>query len=120
MIVDAKVSTAGYFFNQNNHPMVVAHRGATGQFPEHTYGAYAAALHAGIDFLEIDLQLTKDLQLITSHDPCLKESSNVDKHPEFANRMGHFHFDFPYNDDYQNDWLIHDFTLAELRTLKRK
>ena len=34
--------------------------------------------------------------------------------------MGNFSFKWPYYIDYTNDWLIHDFTLAEIKTLKRK
>lgn len=57
---------------------------------------------------------------MTSHDPTLKEISDIESKPEFADRKGNFSFKWPYYIDYTNDWLIHDFTLAEIKTLKRK
>ena len=50
----------------------------------------------------------------------MKEVSDIESKPEFADRKGNFSFKWPYYIDYNNDWLIHDFTLAELKTMKRK
>lgn len=52
-------------------PWVVAHRGASGSAPEHTFAAYDLAVEEGADFLEIDLQLTADGVLVVLHDPIL-------------------------------------------------
>jgi glycerophosphoryl diester phosphodiesterase len=44
----------------NKKPFVIAHRGASGYFPEHTLAAKAAAFVMGADIIELDVVLTKD------------------------------------------------------------
>ena len=112
-------SDAPYLYN-SSRPLILGHRGSMGIFPEHTRPSYSSAYAEGVDFVELDLQITKDWHFITSHDPCLKETTDIEDHPEFADRRGNFSFDFPYGDNYFDDFLIHDFTLAELKTLKRR
>lgn len=48
--------------------LVIGHRGASGYAPEHTLEAYRLAQQMGADYLEIDLQQTKDGELIAMHD----------------------------------------------------
>ena len=48
-----------------------AHRGVSALMPENTLPAFAAALALGADEIEFDIRLTKDDQLIVSHDPNL-------------------------------------------------
>lgn len=55
-------------------PWVVAHRGASAQHPEHTLGAYVAALDAGADGLECDVRLTADGHLVCVHDRDLRRT----------------------------------------------
>lgn len=47
---------------------IVAHRGASGERPEHTLGAYELAVHRGADGLECDVRLTRDGHLVCFHD----------------------------------------------------
>ncbi|ADG99391.1 glycerophosphoryl diester phosphodiesterase [Segniliparus rotundus DSM 44985] len=49
-------------------PEVVAHRGASGELPEHTLAAYERALEQGADGLECDIRLTADGVLVCVHD----------------------------------------------------
>src|SRR6187200_1157650 len=49
-------------------PQVVAHRGSSFDNPEHTLGAYVAALDAGADAVECDVRLTADGHLVCVHD----------------------------------------------------
>lgn len=49
-------------------PQVVAHRGASLDKPEHTLGAYVAALDTGAEGLECDVRLTADGHLVCVHD----------------------------------------------------
>lgn len=49
---------------QTNPKVVIAHRGASGYLPEHTLPAKAMAYAQGADFLEQDLVMTKDNQLV--------------------------------------------------------
>ncbi len=45
-----------------------AHRGASAEFPENTLPAFERAVALGVDALEMDVQLTRDEQLIVVHD----------------------------------------------------
>jgi glycerophosphoryl diester phosphodiesterase len=50
-------------------PAVIAHRGASGVFPENTLAAFEAAVQAGADMVELDVRLTADGTLVVMHDP---------------------------------------------------
>ncbi len=47
---------------------VTAHRGNSGVCPENTLQAFQSAIDAGADWVETDIYLTKDRQLVISHD----------------------------------------------------
>ncbi|MBW3537486.1 MAG: glycerophosphodiester phosphodiesterase [Actinobacteria bacterium] len=55
---------------------VIAHRGASHDAPEHTYAAYDQAVTDGTDFLEHDLQMTRDGVLVCLHDPTVDRTSD--------------------------------------------
>lgn len=57
-------------------PQVVAHRGASGEHPEHTLTAYLQAIADGADALECDVRLTRDHQLICVHDRRVDRTSD--------------------------------------------
>lgn len=101
-------------------PLIIAHRGASGYFPEHTLEAYALAIEQGADVVEPDLVFTKDGVLVARHDRYLSTTTNVADKPEFASRKR-------ANDDATDtehrdrvDWWVEDFTLAELKTLRAR
>jgi glycerophosphoryl diester phosphodiesterase len=52
-------------------PLVIAHRGASAYAPEHTFAAWDLALDMGADFIEQDLQMTADGELVVLHDATL-------------------------------------------------
>ncbi|MCD7035054.1 glycerophosphodiester phosphodiesterase [Metabacillus sp. GX 13764] len=54
----------------------VAHRGASGYAPEHTMASYKLGDKLHGDFIEIDLQMTKDGKLIAMHDEQLDRTTN--------------------------------------------
>lgn len=93
-------------------PLVIAHRGASGDRPEHTLEAYALAIEQGADIIEPDLVMTADGVLVARHDRYLSTTTDVADHPEFAERRR-------LSGD-REDWWIEDFTLAELRTLRAR
>ena len=94
-------------------PMVVAHRGSAGDSPEETIETYERAVEAGASVLEFDLIATKDGELIARHDPNLAISTDVARHPEFAERKRTLSVDGAE----QEGWFASDFTLAEVKTL---
>ena len=55
----------------------VGHRGASGYAPEHTIPAYDLALEQGADYIEIDLQMTKDGVLVAMHDDTLDRTADA-------------------------------------------
>eukprot|EP00347_Sterkiella_histriomuscorum_P008381 403345315 len=114
----SKISDAPFFYNKTR-PLVLAHRGSSGSYPEHSIGAYTAAYVYGADYVELDLQITKDGHLVTNHDPCLRDTTDVESWSIFSSRKANFRF-LPYTNYYKDDFLIRDFTLAELKMLRRK
>lgn len=62
---------------QVDKPVVVAHRGASGPLPEHTIPAYLEAIREGADFIECDVVVTRDLQLICRHEPNLNDTTDA-------------------------------------------
>src|SRR5208337_2893637 len=52
--------------------LVHGHRGARAMRPENTLPAFEYAIAAGVDFLELDMAVTKDNVLVVSHDPILQ------------------------------------------------
>ncbi|MBM7847327.1 glycerophosphodiester phosphodiesterase [Arthrobacter roseus] len=57
-------------------PTIFAHRGASGEYAEHTRAAYVQALAEGADGLECDVHLTGDEVLVCIHDNTLDRTSN--------------------------------------------
>jgi glycerophosphoryl diester phosphodiesterase len=55
---------------------VIAHRGASGDVPEHTLAAYRRAIEDGADALECDVRLTADGHLVCVHDRRINRTSN--------------------------------------------
>jgi glycerophosphoryl diester phosphodiesterase len=90
----------------------IAHRGASAYRPEHTEAAYRLAMDQKVDFVEQDLGVTKDGQLICIHDDTLERTTNAaavfpDRSTTIAlgSRTPAKH------------WLVNDFTLAEIKRL---
>ena len=97
-------------------PIVIAHRGASGERPEHTLTAYRLAISQGCDFIEPDLVLTRDGELVVRHENEISGTTDVAAHPEFADRRTSKTVDGERIDG----WFAEDFTLAELKTLRAR
>jgi glycerophosphoryl diester phosphodiesterase len=98
------------------HPLVIAHRGASGERPEHTRAAYELAIDQGADFIEPDLVMSKDGHLVVRHENEISETTDVAARPEFADRRTTKTID----DRPVTGWFTEDFTLEELRTLRAR
>lgn len=101
-------------FTTFKKPLVIGHRGTAGYRPEHTLESYALAIKLGADFIEPDLVLTKDGQMVARHEPMIGSTTNVASFPEFADRKTKRIVD---GVEY-NDWFVSDFTLQELKKLR--
>jgi len=85
--------------------IVIAHRGASGYLPEHTLAAKAMAHAMGADYIEQDLVMTRDSELIVLHDLTLERTTDVaQRFPGRARDDGGFY--------------AIDFDLAEIRQLR--
>ncbi|MDL5155075.1 glycerophosphodiester phosphodiesterase family protein [Actinomycetospora termitidis] len=93
---------------------IVGHRGASGYRPEHTASSYSLAARMGADAVDVDLCSTKDGKLVARHEPEIGGTTDVARHPEFANRRRTVVIDGTSYDG----WFTVDFTLAELKTLR--
>ncbi|CAK8686228.1 unnamed protein product [Clavelina lepadiformis] len=98
-----------------NRPLIIAHRGSSGLLPEHTVEAYQLAVQQSADVIECDLAVTKDRQLVCLHVPWLNGTTDVASHPEFQDRLKTFSmFGITIT-----DYFAFDFTLQELKTLRK-
>jgi glycerophosphoryl diester phosphodiesterase len=88
----------------------IAHRGASGSAPEHTAAAYRLAIEQHVDFVEQDLGVTRDNQLICIHDDTLERTTNVAE--VFPSRAAKVEMRTP-----GPHFLVNDFTLDEVRRL---
>src|SRR5215213_7822724 len=100
--------------SQDDDPLVIAHRGASGYRPEHTIAAYELAIRQCADYIEPDLVSTKDGVLVDRHEPEISTTTDVASHPEFADLKTTKVVDGIS----LTGWFTEDFTLAQLRTLR--
>lgn len=96
--------------------LVIAHRGASGERPEHTLASYERAIDQGADYIEPDLVPTRDGVLVARHENEISGTTDVAAHPEFAARKTTKVID----GQAVTGWFVEDFTLAELRTLRAR
>lgn len=59
--------------------MVMAHRGNSTVAPENTLPAFMSAIEVGADAIELDVQLTKDGEVIVLHDTNLARTTGIKK-----------------------------------------
>jgi len=101
---------------QPAHPLIIAHRGASGERPEHTRAAYDLAIQQGADVIEPDLVISRDGILIVRHENEIGGTTDVADRPEFADRLSTKTID----GEILTGWFTEDFTLAELKTLRAR
>ncbi|MEV8592048.1 glycerophosphodiester phosphodiesterase family protein [Streptomyces sp. NPDC052012] len=82
------------------HPVVIAHRGASAYAPENTLAAVDEAAALGIEWVENDVQRTRDGELVVLHDDSLRRTTDVEE--VFPDRA---------------PWKVKDFTAAEIARL---
>jgi glycerophosphoryl diester phosphodiesterase len=81
-------------------PVTIAHRGASGYAPENTLAAVEKAHALGVDWVETDVQRTRDGELVIMHDTTLDRTTNAEQlYPD------------------RSPWKVGDFTAAEIARL---
>ena len=104
-MVAGKNKPGGAEVKSIDRPQVIAHRGASGLRPENTAVAVELANQQRADWIECDVVLTQDGEVLVSHDVELDMLTDVaDRYPERARGDGRFY--------------ALDFTLAEIRSLR--
>lgn len=114
LVLAATPAIPGAGWSRTTRPIVIAHRGASGERPEHTPMAYRLAVEQGADFIEPDLVITKDGHLVVRHENEIGGTTDVAARPEFAARKTTKIID----GESLAGWFTEDFTLAELKTLR--
>ena len=97
-------------------PLIIAHRGSSGAYPEHTVKAYQTAVDQGADVIECDVAVTKDLHLICLHESWMNSTTDVAQ--RFPGRESTQYV--PDQGRNITDFFVVDFTLEEIRTLRVK
>ncbi len=105
---DAQSKSRG---STTSRKILVAHRGASAYAPEHTHESYQLALKQGADFVEPDLQITRDGVLVCLHDLTLERTTNVKEV-----------FPKGFREELVDGtptrlWYVSDFTLREIKQL---
>lgn len=96
--------------------LIIAHRGASGERPEHTRMAYERAIEQGADVIEPDLVMSRDRVLVVRHENEIGGTTDVAARPEFAARRTTKTID----GQSVTGWFAEDFTWAELQTLRAR
>lgn len=89
---------------------IIAHRGASGQRPEHSRAAYELAFAQGADAVEPDVLPSRDGVLFVRHDIDLAPTTDIAQRVEFAARNRVV--------DGKSQWWIGDFDAHEIQTLR--
>ena len=90
---------------------LIAHRGASGYAPEHTFASYDLAMAQKADFVEPDLAVSRDGVLVCLHDDSLERTTNVEEvYPD------RFSTDVKGRNG-EKRWVANDFTVAEIKKL---
>jgi glycerophosphoryl diester phosphodiesterase len=96
--------------------VVIAHRGASGERPEHTIESYRLAIEEGADYIEPDLVMTRDGVLIARHENEIGGTTDVAQHAEFASRRRTQIID----GESMTGWFTEDFSLSEIKRLRAR
>jgi glycerophosphoryl diester phosphodiesterase len=95
-------------------PLIIGHRGASGERPESTLMAFRLAIAEGADVIEPDLVVTKDGHFVVRHENEISQTTDVALHPEFEKRLTTRQI----QGQAVSGWFTEDFTLEELKTLR--
>jgi glycerophosphoryl diester phosphodiesterase len=95
-------------------PLIIGHRGASGERPESTLASFRLAIAEGADVIEPDLEMTKDGHMVVRHENEISQTTDVASRPEFAARKT----TKSVQGQQVTGWFTEDFTLAELKTIR--
>lgn len=103
--------------NKSSKIQVYAHRGVRAYLPENTLPGYEEALRAGADWVDMDIALTKDGEVLVTHDPVLNPDITRDASGKFLarNRESLARLCASELAQYQRRYTLKNMTLEEAR-----
>lgn len=114
------LKTKAPYFKNPERPNTVCHRGSSGRFPEHSIGGETDCYFQNAEMIELDVHPTKDGQMIVNHDPHMDPTININEYEWlYKSRKTTHAFPRYYHPPHTGYYFI-DFSLAEIKTLKRK
>ena len=90
--------------------LIIGHRGAAGTAPENTKASIFKAIGLGVEWIEVDVQPTKDHHLVVAHDHKINRCSNGKGRIDEQTLADLKQYDF-------GSWFGSDFTDEEIMTL---
>ena len=69
------ITNANIYHGNNQRPMIISHRGASGYIPEHSIPAYQLAMDLNTNYIEPDLCLSQDGVFVALHDLLLDDTT---------------------------------------------
>lgn len=76
IVVSAGLSLPLAYLGPNEEAAIVAHRGASGYAPENTMAAFELAVQMDADYIELDVRMSKDGELVVLHDETVERTTN--------------------------------------------
>ncbi|MFP4479135.1 MAG: glycerophosphodiester phosphodiesterase family protein [Candidatus Izemoplasmatales bacterium] len=112
------------FLSKDGMPLVMAHAGGKGTYPDNTMAAYLYSFNLGVDVLEMDVQLTKDGIPVLVHGQNITgntvQHSNCDMvvwEEDYQDLYNQCNFGYTYQED-NGDYLYKDMTPSEWQDAK--
>ena len=114
-----KYAKANPFLSKDGMPLVMAHAGGKGTYPDNTMAAYQYSFDLGVDVLEMDVQLTKDGIPVLIHGQ--NETGNTIQHSncdmvvweeDYQDLYNQCNFGYTYQED-NGDYLYRDMSSSE-------
>jgi hypothetical protein len=81
-------TSKNFFLNPRTKPIIIAHRGASGEAPENTMASFKLAVQQQADAIELDVQRTKDGRLVIMHDNTLGRTAKG--HGKISSKTLHY------------------------------
>ncbi|MBE5787068.1 MAG: glycerophosphodiester phosphodiesterase [Clostridiales bacterium] len=70
------MNIAQLWYANEHHIPVLGHRGISMYYPENTLPSFEAAIRAGVDLIEFDVNVTRDGELVVIHDNTIDRTSD--------------------------------------------
>lgn len=91
-------------------PILIAHRGYSGRYPENTLLSYEAAYEHGARYMELDLQMTRDRVPVLHHDASLQRMAGVELDVRDVSARQFKNLKASYPDRFMQEFADNDFT----------